>query len=53
MQLNARQNKSVKKKLATLKKHYRLPKEASVRPYRKQHLERSRIVVMRVCVVVL
>ena len=53
MQLNARQNSSVKKKLATLKKHHRLPKTASVRPHRKQYLERSRIVVMRVCVVVL
>ena len=52
-QLNVRLKESVISKLATLKKLYNRLKEVSGRPHSLQHLERSRIVVMRVCVVVL
>jgi hypothetical protein len=52
MLLNARQNNSVRRKLATLKKHHSLLKKANARLHRKQHQERGKIVVLRLCVVV-
>ena len=50
--MNARQKESARNASATLKKHYRLLKKVSARYYRKQHLERSKIVVLRLCGVV-
>ena len=52
MPLNARQNNSVRRKLVTLAKHHSLLKKATARLHRKQHQERGRIVVLRVCIVV-
>ena len=43
----------VKTKLVTPQKLYNCPKEASARLHRKQHLKRSRVVIVQLPVVVL
>ena len=45
-QPNAELRESIKNKPATLQKLYNHPKKASARPHRKQHQERSRLVVL-------
>ena len=50
--LNARQNKSVNRRSATLRNLYKTLKKASTRPYSNKEQGRSRIVVLQLRVVV-
>jgi hypothetical protein len=50
--MHAKQRERAKRKSATLRKLYNRPKKASERPHSLQYQEKSRIVVLLVCVAV-
>jgi hypothetical protein len=50
--MHAKQRERAKRKSATLRKLYNRPEKARERPHSLQHQERSRIVVLPVCVAI-